>query len=210
MELLKGVHVIQTYANCALLVDDRLILVDTGADGGAKDILGYLDRIKRKPTDVSTIIITHTHPDHVGGLALMKERSGAKVAAHRVEADYISRKKPYPGPPGVQRHEPVDVDVLLDDIQRFEGMLVLYTPGHTPGSISLLDEGRKLLIAGDACQTEEGTIGPMDDRFNIDPRMHRESIKKLAQLDFEALIVGHGKPFASGQSRILKQLASSL
>lgn len=210
MELLKGVHVIETYANCALLVDDRLVLVDTGADGGAKDILGYLDRIRRKPKDISTIIITHTHPDHVGGLAVVKEKTGARVAAHKIEADYISRKKPYPGPPGVQRHRPVDVDILLDDKQRFEEMLVLHTPGHTPGSLSLLDERRKLLIAGDACQTEEGTIAPMQDAYNIDPKAHRESIKKLAQLDFEALIVGHGDPFATGQSKIMKQVASRL
>jgi len=210
MELLKGVHVIETHANCALLVDDRLVLVDTGADGGAKDILGYLDRIRRKPTDISTIIITHTHPDHVSGLAIVKEKSGAKVASHRIEADYISRKKPYPGPPGIQRHRSIDIDILLDDNQRFEEMLVLHTPGHTPGSLSLFDERRKLLIAGDACQTEEGTIGPMDDNYNIDPRAHRESIKRLAQLDFEALIVGHGKPFAAGQSMVMRQLASRL
>ena len=210
MELLKGVHVIETHANCALLVDDRLVLVDTGIDDGAKDLMGYLDRIRRKPTDISTIIITHTHRDHVSGLAVMKERSGAKVAAHRVEADYISRKKSYPGPPGILRHTPVDIDILLDDKQRFEEMLVLHTPGHTPGSISLLDEKHKLLIAGDACQTEEGTIGPMDDSFNIDPKAHRESIKKLAQLDFEAIIVGHGKPLSGGQSGVMKQLASML
>ncbi len=207
MELLKGVHVIETFANCALLVDDRLILVDTGADGTAKDLLTYLDRIKRKPTDISNIIITHTHPDHVSGLAVMKERSGAKVAAHRIEADYVSRKKPYPGPPGPQRHKPVDIDILLDDKQRFEEMLVLHTPGHTPGSISLLDERRKFLIAGDALRNEEGGLGPMEDAYNIDPRMHRESIRKLAQLDFEAVIVGHGRAIASGSSRALKQLA---
>ncbi len=208
MELLKGVHVIETFANCALLVDDRLLLIDTGGDGTAKDILSYLERVRCKPTDISTIIITHTHPDHVGGLAVMKDRTGGKVASHRVEADYIARKKPYPGPPGPQRHTPVGVDILLDDGQRFEGMLVLHTPGHTPGSLSLLDEGRKLLIAGDACQTEEGTIAPMQDAYNIDPKMHRESIKKLARLDFEALIVGHGSSFTAGQSKIMRQLAS--
>jgi len=140
----------------------------------------------------------------------MKEKTGAIVAAHKIEADYISRRKPYPGPPGIQRHRPVDIDVLLEDKQRFEEMLVLHTPGHTPGSISLLDERRKLLIAGDACQTEEGTIAPMQDSFNIDPKAHRESIKKLAQLDFEALIVGHGNAFATGQSKIMKQVASRL
>jgi len=207
MELIKGVHVIETYANCALLVDDRLILVDTSVQDTASDVLAYLDRIKRKPKDVSTIIITHTHPDHVSGLAVMKDKSGAKVAAHRIEADYISRRKTYPGPPGPQRHKPVNIDVLLEDKQRFEEMLVLHTPGHTPGSISLLDERRKLLIAGDAVRNEEGGLGPMEDVYNIDPRMHRQSIKRLTELDFETLIVGHGRAVASGASAALKQAA---
>jgi len=210
MELIKGVHVIETLANCALLIEDRLILVDTGVDDTAKDVLSYLDGIKRKPTDISTIIITHTHPDHVGGLAVLRERTGAKVASHRIEADFISRRKPYPGPPGTQRHKPVNVDVLLDDNQRFEGMLVIFTPGHTPGSISLMDEGRRLLIAGDAMQTEEGFIGPMSDAYNIDPAMHRQSMMKLAKLDFEAIIVGHGKALKSGSSKMLRESLAGL
>lgn len=210
MELLKNVHVIETYANCALLVDDRLLLIDTGADSSAKDILDYIERIKRRPSDISMIIITHTHPDHVSGLALLKDKTEAKVASHRAEADFIACRKTYLGPPGPQRHKPVNIDILLDDGQKFEELLVLHTPGHTPGSLSLLDERRKLLIAGDACQTEEGTIAPMQDAFNIDPSMHRESIKRLARLDFEALIVGHGNAFPAGQSRIMRRLASRL
>ncbi len=210
MELLPGVHVIETYANCALLIEDRVILVDTGAEDAAKDILDYVDTIRKKPTDISTIIITHTHPDHVGGLAVMKEKTGAKVASHRIEAEFISSRKPYPGPPGPQRHKPVDVDVLLEDGQKFEGVLVIHTPGHTLGSISLLDEGRRLLIAGDAMQTEGGGIGAMSDAYNIDPAMHRQSMRRLAKLDFEAVIVGHGQALKSGSSKMLREAVAGL
>ncbi|MFQ5838975.1 MAG: MBL fold metallo-hydrolase, partial [Thermoplasmata archaeon] len=189
MELMKGVHVIETMANCALLTDDRLILVDTGIDGNASDVLSYLRKVAYKPTDISSIIITHTHPDHVGGLAVLKERSDAEVAAHRLEADYISRKVVYPGPPGPQSHAPCPVDVLLEDGNRYEELLVIHTPGHTPGNIALLDEARNLLVAGDTVRTEGGTIGPMSDTYNIDPAEHRHSIKKVAEYEFEALIV---------------------
>jgi glyoxylase-like metal-dependent hydrolase (beta-lactamase superfamily II) len=210
MELMKGVHVIETLANCALLTDDRLILVDTGMDSDASDVLSYLRRINYKPEDISSIVITHTHPDHVGGLAALKEKSEAEVAAHRLEADYISRRSPYPGPPGPQRHRACPVDVLLEDGDRYQELLVIHTPGHTPGSIALLDETRDLLIAGDAVQTQSGAIEPMSDTYNIDPAEHRHSIKKVAAYDFEALIVGHGKPWARGAARGMRELAGRL
>lgn len=210
MELIKGVHVIETLANCALLVDDRLVLVDTGMDPDASDVLSYLDRINYRPTDISSIVITHTHPDHVGGLATLKERSGAEVAAHRLEAEYISRAKTYPGPPGPQRHRAAPVDVLLEDGDRYQELLVIHTPGHTPGNIALLDGSRSLLIAGDTVMTEDGTPGPMPDAYNIDPEGHRHSIKKVASYEFEALIVGHGEPLTEGSARKLRELAGRL
>lgn len=210
MELLRGVHVIETMANCALLTEDRLVLVDTGANGTGSDILDYLEKIAYKPTDISSIIITHTHPDHVGGLAVLKKRSEAEVAAHRIEADYISKKAKYPGPPGPQRHKACSVDVLLEDGDRYQELLVIHTPGHTPGNIALLDEARDLLIAGDTVRTEGGQIGPMSDVYNIDPGEHRHSIKKVAEYDFQGLIVGHGNPVARGASERLREAASRL
>ncbi len=210
MEFMRGVHVIETLANCALLTDDRLILVDTSADGSASEVLSYLKKIRYKPTDISSIVITHTHPDHVGGLATLKDRSGAEVAAHRIEADYISRKAAYPGPPGPLRHRPCPVDVLLEDGDRYQELLVIHTPGHTPGNIALLDESRSLLLAGDTVQTEGGAIGPMSDVYNIDPRQHRHSIRKVSAYEFEALIVGHGRAISSGASSILKEVVTKL
>ncbi len=210
MELMRGVHVIETNANCALLIDDRLILVDTGMNSNATEILSYLERIAYKPTDISSIVITHTHPDHVGGLASLKQKSNAEVAAHRIEADYISKKVKYPGPPGPQRHRACPVDVLLEDGDRYQELLVIHTPGHTPGNIALLDEARSLLIAGDTVRNEGGGLGPMSDVYNIDPTEHRHSIKKVAAHDFERLIVGHGKPLADNASKSLKEIIAQL
>src|SRR5438552_15977752 len=93
MELLKGVHVIETYATTTLLVDDRLVLIDTSADADGGKVLDYLAKIKVKPKDLSTIFITHTHPDHVNGLAAIKPGSAAKVASSRVQPAFISRKR---------------------------------------------------------------------------------------------------------------------
>lgn len=210
-EILKGVHMVDTYANTFFLVDQRLVLVDTGtADGGPK-VLDYLKRIRMKPSDIGTIFVTHTHPDHVGGLAAIKKVSPAKVAASRVEADFISKRRTYTGPPGAaaQRHPGTPVDAPLDDGAVLDGLRVIFTPGHTTGSMSLLDPARSLLIAGDAVNNE-GRLQPMDDAYNVDPKRHRESIKKLATFDFESLVMGHGTPVIGGASARVKELAARL
>ena len=210
MEVAKGVHLIETYAGCVLFTDGRLVLVDTSVDPGAKDIFAYLKKVGHAAKDLATIVLTHTHPDHVSGLAAIKaEAVAAKVAVHQDDADYVARTKDYPGPPGRQRHTPVPVDVRLEDQQRYEGFLVIHAPGHTPGSIALLDMERKVLVAGDAMNHERG-LGPMSDQYNIDPRAHRQSIKKLANYEYDVILFGHGAPIAKGGAAQVRALASSL
>lgn len=211
MELLKGVHVIDTYATTTLLVDDRLVLVDTATADDVGKIVKYLDKMKVSPKDLVTIFITHTHPDHVGGLATIKRDSPAKVAAHRIEAEFIAQKRTYDGPPGAgaHRHTGTPVDVLLEDGQSYDGLRVIFTPGHTRGSMSLLDESRSLLIAGDAINNEAG-LRPMDDKYNVDPKQHRESITRIAKMHFENLVVGHGKQIVGGASAKVAELAKRL
>jgi len=213
MEILKGVHAIEpdarAYSQSALLVEDRLLLIDGTADPSARVIFDCLRDIKRDPKDISTIFVTHTHPDHVSGLATLREKSEAKIVAHEIEADFISRKKTYPGPPGPQRHTAVPIDVLLKDGQRYEELVVIHLPGHTPGNISLLDPSRSLLLAGDSIRNEGGIL-PMEDAYNIDPRQHRASIKRLATFDFEAMIPSHGTAITTGASRRIRALAATL
>ncbi len=212
MEVLKGVHLIDTYANTYVLVDDRLVLIDTSSEADAKGILNYLSKARIKPKDIGTIFITHTHPDHVSGLArVVQDATSAKVAASRIEADFISKRRTYDGPPGAQyqRHPGTPVAIVLEDGQIQDGLRTIFTPGHTRGSISLLDESRSLLIAGDAANNEKG-LGPMDDQYNIDPRAHRDSIKKLTGFHFENAVFGHGKPITGGASAQFVALAKRL
>jgi glyoxylase-like metal-dependent hydrolase (beta-lactamase superfamily II) len=210
MEIAKGVHLIETYANCVLFTDGRLVLVDTSVDDTAKDIFNWLRKNGRAPGDLTSVVVTHTHPDHVLGLKAIKSRApGAKIAVHRDDADFVARTKVYPGPPGPQRHEAVNVDVRLEDGQKYEGFLVIHTPGHTPGHLSLLDTERKILVAGDSLNNEKG-LGPMSDKYNIDPAQHRQSIKKLANYEFETILFGHGGPILRGGSQQVKALAAKL
>ena len=212
MEILKDVHLIDSYANTYVLVDDRLVLIDTSSESDAKTLLTYLAKTKIQPKDIATIFFTHVHPDHVSGLARVKrDATAARVAASRIEAEFISKRRTYDGPPGAQyqKQPGTPVDVVLEDGQTHDGLQVIYTPGHTRGSISLFDASRSLLIAGDAANHEK-ELRPMDDQYNVDPRMHRESIKKLANLHFEHAVFGHGKPIVGGASAQFAALAKRL
>ena len=209
MELVRGVHVIESMANCALLTENRLILVDTTDNAQATHVLAYLEKTGFKPTDIESIVISHVHPDHVAGLAALKDASDAEVAAHRIEAEFISKRQVYPGA-RVLPHAAVDVEVPLEDGDRYQELTVIHTPGHTPGHIALLDEAHNLLIAGDSMRIDDGRIAPMSDTYNIDPAQHRDSMKKVAGFAFEALIVGHGMAMASGASDRLKEAVAKL
>ncbi len=135
----------------------------------------------------------------VAGLAALKDASDAEVAAHQIEVEFISKRRPY-----FDRdlaHAPVEVDVPLEDGDRYQELTVIHTPGHTPGSIALLDEAHDLLIAGDSMRVlDDGRIAPMEDTYNIDPAQHRDSMRKLTAFTFEAVIVGHGTAMAAGAS----------
>ncbi|MCA1813057.1 MAG: MBL fold metallo-hydrolase [Halobacteriales archaeon] len=213
-ELMKGVHRITANANSYLLLDDKVLLFDTTIEPSAKDILAYLPKARLQPCDIQVIVLTHTHPDHTNGLHTMKAQAPrARVAAHEADADFVSKAQPnYPGPPVNGKPSPwqgVPVDDRLRDGQVYEGLRVIHCPGHTPGTIALLDEDRGLLIAGDTLRTEGG-VGPMWDQYNIDPKQHREGIRKLARFAFDALVCGHGEPILQGAGEQVRQLARTL
>ncbi|MFQ6059337.1 MAG: MBL fold metallo-hydrolase [Anaerolineae bacterium] len=80
-----------------------------------------------------------------------------------------------------------------DEIDCLEGMRVIHTPGHTPGSVSLYCPKRRLLFAGDAAANTFGLRPPIG-WFTEDMAQAKESIRKLAALDFEVALFGHGRP----------------
>lgn len=186
---------VNNYSNCALITSGRLILVDTGVEPDAKELISKIKSCGYQPRDIEVIIITHTHLDHVRGLSVMKQVSDAIVAAHEIEAKYISQQEMYYR--YSEMKDPFDavlVNDLLTDGQFYNGFRVIHTPGHTPGNIALLDEETGLLIAGDSFRTEDERILPIWDQYNHDSDEHMYSIQKLSGYNFNSVIVGHGDP----------------
>jgi glyoxylase-like metal-dependent hydrolase (beta-lactamase superfamily II) len=196
-------------ANVFLLAGDTPSLVDTGFKGRAPGILKEIRRLGYSPSDIVNIIITHHHADHIGSLAALKKATKAKVIAHPADAPYIEGRLPQPGPAEPQwfgkllmplhwlwKTAPVAVDMLVDDgdeLPILGGTRVLHTPGHTPGSISLFLQHKRLVLAGDVlAHRYRLSLPPKTWTVDIAQAIH--SIKKVASLDFDVICFGHGSP----------------
>lgn len=221
--IVKGVELVDgSNANSYLVEegDGSLTLVDAGMQGDGKKILQHITAtMKRKPSDVKTIVLTHCHIDHVRGAAALKEATGAKVAVHEADADFVAgKKKPLP-PRGAMgfmfrlmspffHATPVEPDIRLKENDRVGRLMVLHTPGHTPGSISLYDGEGRVLFVGDTARFQKGRLMGPPPQFTQDIGQAKAAIERLSRLDFDVMLSGHGEPLKSKDApRMMEELS---
>jgi glyoxylase-like metal-dependent hydrolase (beta-lactamase superfamily II) len=225
MEIVVGIHRVDeastnmARSNVYLAINGKeLAVIDTGTAGNAKKTVEYIQKIGYQPTDVKAIVITHFHMDHAGSAKELKDMlPNAKVAAHEADADYISGKKPLPKPRKLLfravsafiKPEPVAVDILLKENDKIAQLAVFHTPGHTPGSIALLDDNRKAIFVGDTLRYDGEKVTGAPEQYTLDPTQVKESIKKIAQLSFEIMLPGHGEPLKENASEAVKKFVES-
>lgn len=220
MKIAEGIYQVEgVNCNVYLVEDgDKLILIDTGLPRSDKKIVKYIEELGRKPADVLTIVLTHFHIDHVGSLEKMKELTGAKVAAHEGDADYIAGKKASPKPKNLMfkalssfvKPAPVEVNIVLKDGDKVGKLTVIHTPGHSEGSISLLDAERKVMFVGDAVRFMDGKLQGPPPQFTLDEAKGKESIGKIATYDFDIMLGGHGQPLTDNASQKVKEFNATL
>ena len=220
VKIVEGIHQVDGINANVYLVEDgeKLILIDTGLPRNDKKITKYIEGLGRKPTDVSTIVLTHFHIDHVGSAKKMKELTNAKVAVHELDADYVAGKKAPPKPKNLMfkalssvfKAAPVEPDLLLKDNDKVGRLIVIHTPGHSEGSISLLDAERKVMFAGDAIRFMNGKIMGSPEQFTLDMDKEKDSIRKISTFDFDILLSGHGQPLMPNASQKVKDYVVTL
>ena len=135
-------------------------MIDSGVAGAHLPIFQYIRESGRDPGDIGTLILSHSHPDHIGSAMTIRKLTGCSVLASPLEKDWIEDTekqklaRPVPGFDALVEG-PVNVDGFLEEDQLLElddevQCRVISTPGHSRGSISLFFAGQKLLFTGDA------------------------------------------------------------
>ncbi len=224
MEVVPGIHLIKgSIANCYVVGEEELGLVDTGLPHNAKKVTTYVTKILHRPiTDVKWIALTHCDVDHAGGVAALRQQTQAQVVAHPADAEIMAGRQVRAQLPvtwGARllsamtktfiklfgRMETFEVNRLVNDGDRFGPFAVYHVPGHSPGSIALLDSARGVLFTGDALMYEREKLVPSPPAFTADPVAARASLHKIALLDFDVMLGGHGNPLIGGASDVVRK-----
>ena len=144
-------------------------LIDTGLPGSTPRIAAALNDIGATWADVGDILLTHDHPDHIGGLAEV-----STLAPHAT----VWGNAPLSGRP-------------LDDGDTVHELRVLATPGHTAGHVSFLHNDETLL-AGDLIGSSNGRLQRAPAPFTADAAQAEQSIEKIARIGARRILFAHG------------------
>jgi glyoxylase-like metal-dependent hydrolase (beta-lactamase superfamily II) len=205
------------FNQCYLIQGEGVVMVDGGPPNSADTFVRALNSLPVEPDDIELIVLTHGHFDHIGSVADIKEITGAKIAMHHLDRECLERplnrmprgvgvwgcvlRLTLPAIVRFARIRSTGVDLVLGD----EGMSlsdcgiqgrVVFTPGHTVGSISVL------LDSGDAfvgCMVQNKfplRLRPGLPVLAEDIDGVRDSWRNLLELGAERIYPGHGKPFS--------------
>jgi glyoxylase-like metal-dependent hydrolase (beta-lactamase superfamily II) len=240
VEVAPGVHHARAKHVSWVLVTDGgdVTLIDSGYPGDRARVIASLDRIGRSPADLSAVLLTHGHPDHIGSAEYLRRVQGLPVLAHEREAANARGER-------IEQVSELtllrmlwrpDVVWWLFDVLRLHGArperlrdLALFTegrldvpgapvavptPGHTSGHTSFHLPDRGALLVGDALMTGHALVsrrGPqlLPAFFNTDTGQARASLQRLSGLTADVVVPGHGPAFSGDPALAVSQALES-
>jgi glyoxylase-like metal-dependent hydrolase (beta-lactamase superfamily II) len=188
--------------NCTVLGDEtthEAMVVDPG-----DEVQKILDVVKKHGLKVTQIVVTHAHIDHIAGAAKLKKLTGAPVYYNQLDLPLVKMMDVQAGWLGVQTPEVMAPDASAEDglklaVGASEG-LILHTPGHTEGSVSLHFPSEGLLLAGDTLFA--GSIGRTDLPGGDTAKIMASLRGRLMELPDETRVIpGHGGQTSIGEER---------
>ena len=195
-------------------------MVDAGVPKQGKKFLRWLKDLSVEPEDISLILLTHGHWDHIASVSEFKKLTGCKVAINQHEKDWVEQAHKLM-PPGINLWgrvleatiniylsfidfpgTPVDL-VLEDEEYPLESYgihgKVIYTPGHSSGSMSLLLDTGDAFVGDLAMNGFPMRIGPGMPIFAEDADTLKQSWRLLLSIGAKRIHPAHGKPFKADE-----------
>jgi glyoxylase-like metal-dependent hydrolase (beta-lactamase superfamily II) len=158
---------------------DGLVLIDTGLEGVHVVIEPALRELGADWGDITDVVLTHNHADHVGGLPEVVERAGRSAVWA-----------------GAEDHQGIAYDGELRELadgDQVRNLRVLETPGHTPGHRSLVHEAAGALFTGDVIGSMAGRLSRGPSAFTADPDRAERSLGVVAALQYDRMLFSHGE-----------------
>lgn len=198
-------------------------IVDAGVPGYYSELPRELAAMGRTVEDVSALVLTHGHPDHIGFAERVRTEQGVPVSVHELDAALARGEVGNPSPGLGERKLTSLLSFLLWSARRgalrltsltevstfgdgttldVPGALrVIRTPGHTPGSVALHAPAHDALLVGDAFSTYSvvrGVEGPQIAPFSADPDEALDSLSRLEAIEAGWVLPGHGDAWTEG------------
>jgi hydroxyacylglutathione hydrolase len=185
-----------------LIFGESITLIDSGVKGCHERILDYVTKQGRRVDEIGCLVLSHSHPDHIGSASQIKAATGCKVLAHEAERVWMehievqNEERPVPG-----FFDLIDSAIKIDgflqngqllDLKNGISLICFHTPGHSKGSISLLVPEEGVLFTGD-CIPVEMDIPNYDDFKDL-----KNSLSFLKEFkDLEVMLSSWSEPIAN-------------
>ena len=182
--------------NCIVLVDDgEAIVIDPGEP--TRELLDAIEPLK-----VTAIVLTHSHIDHVGGVAEVKDATGAELVCHEEAAPMLQAIQEQGRMFGMDIAPAPEPDRFIDEGDTVNvgsaELKVVNAPGHAPGHIALIGDG--FIIGGDVLFA--GSVGRTDLPGGSGKVLHESIMTKFMTLPDDTVVYsGHCSPRTIGMER---------
>lgn len=206
--------------NVYLVVGTKdLTMVDAGDALSADRLLSEMADNGWSWDDVGRVVLTHADRESAGALSVLIKKRPVRVFAHPKEIPFLTGSKPLPEGGGyfAKRKrkkefpfEPVEMAMPAEPGIPPSGLphwQVLYTPGHTPGSLSFYDPFKQILICGDALTNAGGKLAISGGA--VDAALLRGSVEAIAKMDIDILCPARGPVLRGGAFRFIEKILTT-